>query len=340
VSDATLVQEKGRRSGLTVLVYAVAIGCLIWVFHDFEWDRFLDDLYYIHWGWVAVAVFFDVASYVVQGARWSYVLRPLEPLSVYRATQAIYVGLFTNEILPLRGGEIIRAFLVYEWTALPFSVVLSSVAIERLLDGLWLTAGLGVTALVIPLPPIVKHGAQILGAVILAGTILLILVLAEGLKATHALERTKVGRRGLFATLLHFFDRLFEGLRQIGHSASLYWAFGMTLVLLLTQILAVWAMMEAYGLETSFWVASAVLMILHLGTAIPNAPANVGSFQLSCVLGLTLFGVDKATAAQFSVVMFVILTVPLLIIGTLAFLQSGLSVQDLRHHVRRKFESQ
>src|SRR6185436_16026570 len=164
-------------------------------FHDFEWDRFLEDLNYINWGWVAVAVFFDVASYACQGARWSYVLRPLESLSVYRATQAVYVGLFTNEILPLRGGEIIRAFLVYKWTAVPFSVVLSSVAIERLLDGLWLTAGLGITALVIPLPSIVKHGAQILGGVILAGTILLILVLAEGLKATHALERTKVGRR-------------------------------------------------------------------------------------------------------------------------------------------------
>ncbi len=339
MSDATLVQEKGRRSGLTVLVYAVAIGCLIWVFHDFEWDRFLRDLNRIHWGWVAVAVFFDVASYVCQGLRWSYVVRPLESLSVYRATQAIYVGLFTNEILPLRGGELVRAFLVYEWTELSFSVVLSSVAIERLLDGLWLTAGLGVTALVVPLPSFVKHGAQILGAVILAGAILLILVLAEGLKATHALERTEVGRRGLIATLLHFLDRLFEGLRQIGHSASLYWAFGMSLVLLLTQILAVWAMMEAYGLEYSFWVASAVLMILHLGTAIPNAPANVGSFQLSCVVGLTLFGVDKGTAAQFSVVMFVILTVPLLILGTLAFTQSGLSLQDLRHHVRRKFAS-
>jgi uncharacterized protein (TIRG00374 family) len=340
VSDTVLVPERtSRRGGLTVLIYAICAGSLIWVFHDFQWDQFLANLNSIHWGWVALAVFFDVGSYVCQGARWNYVLRPLGAPSLYKSTQAIYVGLFTNEILPLRGGELVRAFLVSRWTKLPFSVVLGSVAIERLLDGIWLAAGLGVTALLVPLPPIVARGAQFFGLFIIAATVLLILVLAAGLRATHALEQTSAGQRGIFSSLLHFLDRLFEGLRQIGHSASLYWAFAATFVLLLTQILAVWAMMEAYGLDYSFWVSSAVLLILHLGTAIPNAPANLGSFQLFTVIGLTLFGVDKATAAEFSVVMFVILTVPLLAFGTIAVLQSGLSIQEIRSHVRRNFNS-
>jgi hypothetical protein len=34
---------------------------------------------------------------------------------------------------------------------------------------------------------------------------------------------------------------------------------------------------------------------------IPNAPANVGSYQFFSVLGLTLFGVDKTVAAGFSI---------------------------------------
>jgi len=59
--------------------------------------------------------------------------------------------------------------------------------------------------------------------------------------------------------------------------------------------------MRAYGLGLSFWVGAAVFLILHFGTALPNAPSNVGTYQFFTVLGLTLFGIDKTTATGFSV---------------------------------------
>lgn len=328
-------ERRARRGLLTALVWILAAGGLVWVLKDFSWREFVDDLAFIEWKWVTPVVLFDVLSYVVQGLRWNYVLKPLGAPSLIRSTQAIYVGLFTNEILPLRGGEFLRAFLVTKWQGLEFSVVLSSVAIERLMDGIWLAIGFGVTALFVPLPHVIRRGAQALGVFVLAASVGLIIVVAYGLRVTHALERTRAGGRGLLALLLHFIDRLFEGVQAIGHSASLYWALGTSFVLLLTQILALWAMMWGYGLNYSFWVASAVLFVLHLGTAIPNAPANIGSAQVATVAGLLLFGVDKTTAAEFALVMFVILTVPLLIGGTLAVMFSGLSIGDIRHHARR-----
>ena len=38
-------------------------------------------------------------------------------------------------------------------------------------------------------------------------------------------------------------------------------------------------MMLACGIDLSLGAAAIVLLIVRLGTAIPNAPANVGSFQ-------------------------------------------------------------
>ena len=328
-------EERGiRRRVLTGVALAAAGVGLIWVLRLIEWKEFIADLVFIDWKWVVPAVAFDILSYLVQALRWNYVLKPLGSPSVVRSTQAIYVGLFTNEILPLRSGEVVRAYLVSQWTGLGFSVTLSSVAIERLLDAIWLAIGFGITALLVTLPPAIRTGAQVLGAFVLVATGLLIAVLAFGLRVTHALERTRAGGRGVLSAFLHFLDRLLEGLQTIGHSASLYWAVATSLLLLVTQILALWAMMWSYGLYHSFWVASAVLLILHLGTAIPNAPANIGSYQVSCVAALLIFGVDKTTAAEFSLVMFVILTVPLLVIGAAAVLFSGLSIGDIRRHVR------
>jgi len=67
-----------------------------------------------------------------------------------------------------------------------------------------------------------------------------------------------------------------------------------------------------------------------LGTAVPNAPANVGSYQFFTALGLTLFGVDKATAAGFSIVVFLALTIPLWIIGFIALTASGMNLKRVR----------
>jgi hypothetical protein len=77
-------------------------------------------------------------------------------------------------------------------------------------------------------------------------------------------------------------------------------------------------------------VGAIALLVVHLGTALPNAPGNVGTYQFFCVVALTLFGVDKAVAAGFSLVVFVLLTAPLWAIGALAFSRSGLTLGRVR----------
>jgi hypothetical protein len=77
------------------------------------------------------------------------------------------------------------------------------------------------------------------------------------------------------------------------------------------------------------------LLIVHLGTAIPNAPANVGTYQFFCVVGLTLFGVEKTLATGFSVVVFLLLTVPLWIIGFFALSRSGMTLSTIRNEINK-----
>ena len=74
----------------------------------------------------------------------------------------------------------------------------------------------------------------------------------------------------------------------------------------------------------------AVFLIVHLGTALPSAPANIGTYQFFTVLGLTLLGVDKTSAAGFSLVVFALLSAPLWALGFWAFGRSGLTLFDVR----------
>src|SRR5690348_17818474 len=89
-------------------------------------------------------------------------------------------------------------------------------------------------------------------------------------------------------------------------------------------------MMRSYGMELPFLAVLVVVLVINLGVSLPNAPANVGSYQFFCVLGLSIFDVEKTTATGFSIFAFLMLTLPILIIGFYAVMRSGLSIRSMR----------
>jgi len=300
--------------------YAVAAACLVWVFHDVKLGALWNSVGRIEWGWIGLAVVFDVASYVCQGARWALLLRHGGAISTAQTTQAIYAGLFVNEILPLRVGEVLRMWLAARWMKTRMTAVASSILVERFFDAIWLTLTVGLTVLFVPLPRYLVDAEEALAAIVFVATAVFL----------FAVFRKRTPPKKEPGRLRRLLDGLSGGIADIGRSRRLYASFGVSALLLLLQILAYWLVMRGYGMVLSFWQGAAVLLILHLGTAAPGAPSNVGTYQFFTVLGLTLFGVDKTAATGFSVVVFVILTIPLWAIGSLAFARAGLTLRNVR----------
>jgi uncharacterized protein (TIRG00374 family) len=171
---------------------------------------------------------------------------------------------------------------------------------------------------------------DVLGVLVLLGVAAFLLVVAT---QGQAQPRPRNPNR-LLASVASLVQRLAGGLRAIGISARLYYAAGISLLMLASQIAAIWLLMMSYGLELPFVAAAVVFIILSLGTAVPNAPGNVGTFQFFAVLGLVLLGVDKVTAAGFSVVAFLALTLPMVTVGAVAFSLSGLKLAEVRNQLR------
>ena len=243
-----------------------------------------------------------------------------------RATEAIYAGLFANEILPLRIGEVLRGYLAARWMSLPMPRVFSSILVERFLDGVWLVVAVGAVILAVPLPHYLVDAEEILaGAIFAAAAMFVVLVVRKERRVVRGRAHTESGGR-----LSQLIEHVATALRSIGGASSSYVAAALSGLLLVLQIVAFWLVMEAYGLRLSVWHGAAVVLILHLGTAVPSAPSNLGTYQFFTVVGLTLFNVDKTVATGFSVVVFLILTIPLWVIGLFAFGRAGLRVRTIR----------
>ena len=146
-------QQSGRPRLLILVTYLVSIASLVWALRDAQLGELRDDLASMNWGWVALAAAFNVGLYFVQAFRWQTLLRPVVRLSYWETLRAIFVGLFANEVLPLRAGEVLRCYMLSRKNEeLPVTVSLSSALIERIFDGIWLTASLFAVLHYLPLP--------------------------------------------------------------------------------------------------------------------------------------------------------------------------------------------
>jgi len=314
-----------RKTLLLILCFAVSFGSLAWVLKGSELNELGAELRDIRWGWVVIAVVADILVYVIHGWRWTLLLTPIVRIPVLKSIRAVYVGLFANEVLPFRTGEVLRCYLQSRWSETPFSVILASALAERIFDGLWLVLGLAfVVKFVKDLPRNIVDGGYAVAILVLSLAVVLLILI---------LERNWVLRKLSTTGWQNNIRVLIEDLHVIGFSRYVVYAALASLPYLLMQIIPIWAVMKAYGLEdTRFQIAAVAMVILRLSSAVPQAPGNIGLFNAAAVMALQMFNYDPAFAKRFSLVLWAVVTLPLLIGGSIAFVLTGSRLGELLKH--------
>ena len=123
------------------------------------------------------------------------------------------------------------------------------------------------------------------------------------------------GRRKGWRRQLHV---LIDDLEIIGHSRSLRTSFVQSLPYLMIQIIPIYGAMRGFGFDLSLQVAFVLMVVLRLSTVVPQAPGNLGLFQVVVVETMEkVFNVAHGDA-RFSLVLWGIMTLPLLIGGAIS----------------------
>lgn len=334
--------ESRRRTGVFGLVtILVSLACLAWALHGVGWTDLWEEIRALDWRWVALGALADIAVYLIQGWRWSLVLRPVAPASLRSSVRAIFVGLFASEVFPLRAGELIRCFLQARWSRIPISVSLASALIERIFDGLLLIVALFYSLDFVRHFPLNRGQARAIriladGSVFLA----VLVVICAILVALAMFWRQQTLDALLNARMFNWVHVLIEDLHLIGHSRYLYFSALASIPYLLMQVVPIYALMRAYELDQASWARAAALMVLlRVGSVAPQAPGNVGLFQVISTLGLTLFGVQQAEARRFTLLLWGVITLPLLLAGFIAMVLTGAKIGEIHREAQAEIKA-
>jgi uncharacterized protein (TIRG00374 family) len=84
--------------------------------------------------------------------RWHYMLRHIKQIPMRRLFPVVVIGYMGNNVYPARAGEVLRSYILKRREAVPVSVSLATVVLERLFDGLVMLLFVFVTLPFAPLP--------------------------------------------------------------------------------------------------------------------------------------------------------------------------------------------
>lgn len=293
---------------------------MAWVLNGANLTRIWSEVQHMHWRWVALAALSNIFVFLLQGWRWRLLLTPIERVRFAHTVEAIYVGLFANEVLPLRAGELIRCFLLSKTSQIPLSVSFASALIERIFDGIWLMVCFFFALHMGRLPTVLLKGGYILGIMIL---------MCAGLLGYAMYAKKQSIDLFLGMSWPRWLNTLIEDLHLIGHSRYLYFSFLVSGVFMAAQILPIYALVQANDLDVP-WSASFVMMVLlRLSSIVPQAPGNLGPFQWVAARTLVMFGLAAAHAKRFSLILWAVVTIPLILVGFIALAIEGINMSHL-----------
>ncbi len=114
----------------------IGISCLglYLAFHDFNLDEFNNNLRSLNYYLVGGACLLLILSVWLRAIRWELLFRSEGEISTFSLFKNQLIGYFGNNVLPLRFGEVIRAYLLGKEHNITSTYVFGTVINEKIID--------------------------------------------------------------------------------------------------------------------------------------------------------------------------------------------------------------
>jgi uncharacterized protein (TIRG00374 family) len=312
-----------RRALPAAIAIGVSLGLLAWALRGVSAEEVLHHIASARPWPLAAAIIVATLAFPLRLIRWRLLLRDEQGKSYPSGPlwHAIALGFTANNLLPLRAGELIRAYTAARLAQARFTTVLSSVAIERIFDALTVVALLTFALVSSDLPSSVTVAgtsvtqlARAAGVVSMVALLLAIMVVAAPLAAERLVRRVLPSTR-LADRIVDLIEGIRHGLAVLRSPARLAGVILWSLALWLLNGWAFYLGFAAFDIPVSYGGALLMQGLLALGISVPSTPGFFGPFEAVIVAVLALYGIPGSLAFSYALTFHVTTLVPITLLG-------------------------
>ncbi len=278
----------------------------------------------------------------VRAWRWHYLLRPLQRIPTSTSFPMVAIGYMGNNIYPARAGEILRAYVLRRRTGVSMSASLATIVVERSFDGIVM---LGFVFLNLPELARVTADSGLVGNIqnlaLLGAAGFLLAVVAFLLMAGFTTRAKRALDWGIDRVLpasmrrqaSELVGRFLDGLASLRSPGQVGMVTLTSILIWLLETVKYWFVMQAFPFEVSFFALMLMNGIVNLATTIPSAPGYIGTFDAPGIAVLVAYGVSRALATGYTLVLHAALWLPITALGAYYMARESVSWRKVRSEV-------
>ena len=334
----------------TIMNYTLKtiIGLLITIlfmsifFYAAGLEEVFDSLSQVKFIYLLPSILLYFISLYIRTLRWQYILKTVSSIKTSILFKAIAIGYSTNNILPVRLGELIRLYYVARISQIPKSTTLGTIITERIMDALTLIACVAFTLLGFLLLDFIKFDAlftieNLIITTLISGSLAILLIfflLIWLIKDPKVIENfiKRIFRRLSHSTLekiLNIYNYFLQGLIILGSIKKITYIFFISFIVWIFEFLLAYILVISLGVEnfkyeniSLFFILTVSISVANLATSIPLTQGGIGPFELGGSLILIMFGIEASYAGAFMILLHALLLIPITLVGLL-FLFTG-----------------
>jgi hypothetical protein len=335
----TSTVPDNRRWWHTALAILISAGFLYWALKGIHFSDVMAELKRVKVIPLIACVVIATSTFFLRIFRWRILLRSddgsaLSPLPLWHA---IAIGFMANNVLPFRAGEVLRSIAITRLTRTRLTSALSSIAAERLFDGVALVLVLVFGLLLSGLPSSttignvrVTHIALVAGITFAMGLIVAGLVVAFPRPAERLILKLVPFPR-LADRMVAMIEGVVHGLSVVRSPARIAAVLAWSLAIWLVNVSSFYVAFAAFDIPVNFAGAMLLQGILAFAITAPTAPGFVGLFESAIKASLLLYGINESVAVTYALVYHATTFVPITLLGAWSLMTTGLGLRNLRN---------
>jgi len=318
----------------TALGLVVAVPVLAFVFLRADGSETIDALQGANYALIPLAAVLFLAGSIFQALRWRFLLKALADVSAVRLYPLVFIGHLGNSLLPLRGGDLLRAFVLNRREGVKVASALGTLVVEHILDGMMLV-GLLIIFLASANTGERLRQVALVSGLVFGGAGFALIAAAIWRERTERLSEIVVSRlperwRDRLHSWISSFLAGTRALRSPGVVAVVFMA---TAAYWLTVSVVYLIVGEAFHIDEKVDTYLLVTAAANLAFSVPLTQGGVGSFEFLVQQALVFADVDEAVAAAYALVMHAMILLSLVVAGLVSLWLVGFSVREIGEDV-------
>jgi len=271
------------------LAWLIATALLVICARTIDWSHAATAITTVTAGWLVAAIVANTLILACWGAFWRTLAPDREPRVTYsRMFGIVSTASSLMNTVPFGGGHAASVALLSKRGGLSVPGALAVLALDQLGEGLIKVTIFLLVALVVPLPVWMRAGltAASIGVAVWFVTLGVASRWRSELKLLHSVRRS-------------------------------FTAFACVTAMKGAELLAIIAVQRAFGLDLAWGSSLLVLAAVVLGTMLPVAPGNLGTYEASVFLAYRYLGMSPDQALALAIVQHIAFMLPAVGVGYL-----------------------